>query len=260
MPAGLYRFGPFTLDSSAYRLLRGEVSIALSPKLIDLLAHLVSRPGALATKEELLNAIWPDVSVTDNSLTRAISELRDALGDKASSPRYIQTVARRGYRFIGEVVTEAAQALAGAVPPGPAVAATTRTRETPSLDAYRALTDGRLRLESLEAHAVPDAIAQFERAVEIDPHYAVAHVGLANARFWQYELSRDTNQPDTGLLARAIADVRHAIELDPLLAEAHATLSYLLVSAGRTAEAQEAAHRAVALEPQYWGHYFRLAH
>jgi tetratricopeptide (TPR) repeat protein len=133
-------------------------------------------------------------------------------------------------------------------------------RETSSLEAYQAFTEGRVRLESLDASHVPGAIADFERAVVLDPRYALAHVGLANARFWQYEMSRAGNQPDAALLARAIDHVRRAIELERNLAEAHATLSFLLVSAGRFSEALAAARRSVALEPGYWGNQFRLAH
>jgi tetratricopeptide (TPR) repeat protein len=73
-------------------------------------------------------------------------------------------------------------------------------------------------------------------------------------------MSRARNQPDAALLARAIDHVQRAIELERDLAEAHATYAFLLVSAGRFAEARAAARRAVALEPGYWGHQFRLAH
>ena len=132
--------------------------------------------------------------------------------------------------------------------------------ETSSLEAYKAFTEGRVRLESLDASLVPAAIADFERAAALDPRYALAYVGLGNARFFQYEMSRARNQPDAALLARAIDHVRRAIELERELAEAHATLAFLLVSAGRFDEARAAARRAVALEPGYWGHHFRLAH
>src|SRR4051812_20959700 len=98
-----YRFGPFTVDASSYRLLRGTDVIPLSPKIIDLLLYLVARQSALVPKDELFSALWPDVAVTDNALTQAVSELRQALGDDPSKPTYIQTVARRGYRFIGAV-------------------------------------------------------------------------------------------------------------------------------------------------------------
>jgi tetratricopeptide (TPR) repeat protein len=132
--------------------------------------------------------------------------------------------------------------------------------DTSSLDGYQAFTEGRVKLESLDPEVVPGAILDFERALELDPRYAAAHVGLANARFWQYETSRARNQPDHALLARGIDHVRQAIELDRDFAEAHATLSFLLLSARRAPEALEAARRAVALEPAYWGNQFRLAH
>src|SRR3954453_13259158 len=98
-----YRFGPFTVDASSYRLLRGTDVIPLSPKIIDLLLYLVARQSALVGKDELFSAFWPDVAVTDTALTQAVSELRQALGDDPSKPTYIQTVARRGYRFIAAV-------------------------------------------------------------------------------------------------------------------------------------------------------------
>src|SRR5436190_4606682 len=98
-----YRFGPFTVDASSYRLLRGTDVVPLSPKIIDLLLYLVARPSVLVSKDELFKALWPDVAVTDNALTQAVSELRQALRDDASKPGYVQTVSRRGYRFIAAV-------------------------------------------------------------------------------------------------------------------------------------------------------------
>lgn len=103
----IYRFGPYTLDPAAYRLLRESEVVQLSPKIIDLLLYLVARQPALVSKEDLFKALWPDVAVTDNALTQAVSELRQALGDDPSKPAYIQTVARRGYRFIAPVSTAA---------------------------------------------------------------------------------------------------------------------------------------------------------
>src|SRR5215218_5690213 len=101
--AASYKFGPFVVDGGAYRLLRDGANIPLSPKIIDLLLYLVARPAVLVSKDELFKALWPDVAVTDNALTQAVSELRQALGDDASSPAFVQTVARRGYRFIATV-------------------------------------------------------------------------------------------------------------------------------------------------------------
>src|SRR5918993_3288287 len=101
--AASYKFGPFVVDGGAYRLLRDGVNIPLSPKIIDLLLFLAARPSVLVSKDDLFRALWPDVAVSDNALTQAVSELRQALGDDPASPRCVQTVARRGYRFIAPV-------------------------------------------------------------------------------------------------------------------------------------------------------------
>jgi DNA-binding winged helix-turn-helix (wHTH) protein/tetratricopeptide (TPR) repeat protein len=103
MPAAGYRFGPFLVDRAGYRVLRGSDAVDLTPKLLDLLLHLLERPGTLVTKEERLEALWPGANVTENALAQAMSELRQALGDEAGSPQFIKTVARRGYRFIAPV-------------------------------------------------------------------------------------------------------------------------------------------------------------
>jgi DNA-binding winged helix-turn-helix (wHTH) protein/tetratricopeptide (TPR) repeat protein len=387
--SAVYEFGPFALDAAAFRLTKEGQPVSASPKVLDLLRYLLDRPSALVTKDELFKAVWPDVIVTDNALTQTVSELRQLLGDDAAKPTYIQTVARRGYRFVAKVqttptpvtavrvttadseipaiavldftnvtrdpsvdwlstgiaetvtndlraldrirvidrvrVVESARRVAGALErigadlgvrmaivgsfqkagdrlritaravdvassevvadakaDGPVSAvfdlqdrivnemagalgshrrSPDRTpRETSSIEAYRAFTEGRVVLETLDAGAIPQAIAHFERAIEIDERYPQAHVGLANARFFQYELSRARNHPEGSLLATAIAHVRRAIEIHRDFAESHATLSFLLVSAGRSPEAKEAARRAVRLEPAYWGHHFRLGH
>jgi DNA-binding winged helix-turn-helix (wHTH) protein len=119
----LYRFGPFVVDRSSYRALRGDTPLDLTPKLLDLLLYLVEHAGTLVTKEALLDALWPDANVTDNALAQAMSELREALGDPAASPTFIKTIARRGYRFIAPVETSgagiAAMAAAGGAAESP---------------------------------------------------------------------------------------------------------------------------------------------
>jgi DNA-binding winged helix-turn-helix (wHTH) protein len=100
LSSGNYRFGPFMLDTGAYRLVKDGAVVQVSPKIVDLLLYLVARPSVLVSKEELFRALWPDVAVTDNALTQAVSELRQALGDDPSSPKYVQTVAsRRSWRM-----------------------------------------------------------------------------------------------------------------------------------------------------------------
>jgi DNA-binding winged helix-turn-helix (wHTH) protein/tetratricopeptide (TPR) repeat protein len=109
-----YRFGPFELDTAAYRLRNGADDIDLTPKAFEVLRRLVEQPQGLLSKEEIFRTVWADVIVTDNALTQVISELRQALGDSATAPRYVQTVARKGYRFISpvEAIEAASRALA----------------------------------------------------------------------------------------------------------------------------------------------------
>ncbi len=96
-------FGQFRLDVANERLWKGSQAISLRPKAFALLKHLVERPGQLVTKQQLLEAVWPATFVSDAVLKDSIRQLREALGDDASSPRYIETAHRRGYRFIGQI-------------------------------------------------------------------------------------------------------------------------------------------------------------
>jgi len=403
-PASAYRFGPFCVDRAAYRLTRDGKPVEITPKLLDLLLHLLDHAGTLVTKEDLLDALWPDANVTDNALTQAVSELRQALGDHAGAPQFIKTVARRGYRFVGAVEPAAAsagvsggasasgsggapstapeatalddnaiavldftnvsgdadaawlcsgiaetvsadlrtigrfrvidrwrvmeasrrsggglhdvaaalrvrlavvgafqrigervritarvvdvasgEALADAKVDGglgeifslqdqvaaqfadelglaPSAVRPSRSRETPSLEAYRAVTEGWLKVETLDVRELPRAIADFERAVSVDADYPLAYTGLATAEFALYESTRAENEPARDLLDRAIAHGRRAVQLDEGLAEAHGTLALILVSAWETPAAVRAARRAIGIEPGSWRHLFRLGH
>jgi DNA-binding winged helix-turn-helix (wHTH) protein/tetratricopeptide (TPR) repeat protein len=393
-----YVFGPFAADRAAYRVFRDERELPLTPKQLDLLFYLLDRPGTLVTKEELLDQVWPDANVTDNAVAQTVSDLREALGDDASAPSYIRTVARRGYRFIapvtatnvstraddgvrssmgspatvpprtlavldftnvtrdvevawlaagiGETVTtdfaaldhfrvvdrarvlhasrrpdaglheiaaavgaelvvtgsyqrngtrlritarvvdvRNGEALADAKVDGrldevfglqdevvatfarelgvPGAGAARRigtARETSSLEAYRAYTEGSLRIESLDTDQVGPAVRDFERAIEADPNFAMAYTGLANAEFVAYEMTRVSPDPNYGALRSGINHARQAVRLEPGLAEAHGTLSFLLVSDLAFDEARAAARHAVGLEPHNWRHRYRLGH
>jgi TolB-like protein/DNA-binding winged helix-turn-helix (wHTH) protein/Flp pilus assembly protein TadD len=101
MSAGRYLIGESTLDLSLGRLCRNGTEIALRPKSFALLQYLVTHAGRLITKDELLSKIWPGVVVTEDSLTRCVSEVRAALGD--TDQTMIKTVSRRGYAFVGPV-------------------------------------------------------------------------------------------------------------------------------------------------------------
>ena len=106
-----YRFGPFHLDVRERRLTRGGQAIPLRLKVFDTLLVLVENAGQLVTKQELLDAVWPETTVEENNLNHNVSVLRKALGEKATSQQYIETVPRVGYRFAAPV--EAALPRAG---------------------------------------------------------------------------------------------------------------------------------------------------
>ena len=96
-----YAFGPFELDIAAAELRKNGEKIPLRPKCFDLLVYLIDRRGNLVTKEELFETIWADVVVGEATLSRTIASLRAALEDDPARPQYIETVSRRGYKFIG---------------------------------------------------------------------------------------------------------------------------------------------------------------
>jgi TolB-like protein/DNA-binding winged helix-turn-helix (wHTH) protein/Flp pilus assembly protein TadD len=103
-PAIRVRFGVFEADLGARELTKLGRLLPLQEQPFQLLAMLLEKPGALVTREELRARLWPQTVVDfDHGLNKAISKIRDALGDSAENPRFIQTVARRGYRFLADV-------------------------------------------------------------------------------------------------------------------------------------------------------------
>src|SRR5215216_5980341 len=98
-----YEFGPYQFHSSKRVLNRLGEAISLTPKAAEILVILVTRAGQLVEKDELLREVWPDTFVEEANLSQHIFYLRKALGDERGVPRYIETVTRRGYRFIGTV-------------------------------------------------------------------------------------------------------------------------------------------------------------
>ena len=99
------RFGPFELDVRRGELRKEGRRIRLQEQPFQILQRLLESPGEVVSREEIRRRLWPDDTVVefDHSINVAIKRLRDALRDSAEKPRYIETVARRGYRFIGEL-------------------------------------------------------------------------------------------------------------------------------------------------------------
>ncbi len=97
------QFAGFRLEPDNARLWRGAHAIKLKPKAFVVLHYLVEHAGQLVTKDELWQAVWPGVTVSDDVLTACVRDIRKALGDDPKAPQFIETVHRRGYRFIAKV-------------------------------------------------------------------------------------------------------------------------------------------------------------
>jgi len=100
---GVYKFGPFELDTPERRLLRDGVQVPLRLKAFETLRMLVENAGRLVTKEAMLRQVWPDAMVEENNINANVSILRKALGEDANGQSYIETVPRVGYRFVAQV-------------------------------------------------------------------------------------------------------------------------------------------------------------
>jgi len=103
----VWHFGPFRLDEGAERLWCGAEAVRLTAKAFAVLRYLVEHAGPLVTKEELFSTVWSGVSVSDAALAVCIRELRQAMGDAAQTPQYVETVRGRGYRFLAPVTLAA---------------------------------------------------------------------------------------------------------------------------------------------------------
>jgi cholera toxin transcriptional activator len=100
-----YRFGTFEADTGTGELRRGGIRIRINAQPFQLLVLLIERPGELVTREEIAGALWPDGTFVDfdHGVNSAMNRIREALGDSAANPRFVETLARRGYRFIASV-------------------------------------------------------------------------------------------------------------------------------------------------------------
>ena len=236
-----FLFQQFALDPARRRLTASGEPVAIPDRQLEILLVLVARDGQIVSKDELLEAGWKDVAVGDNSLEQVISSLRRLLG-----PGIIETVSRRGYRFVAPITRAAAR------------------ESDAELDAllapHRAFIEGRAALETLERDHVVRARQVFERAIESAPEHASAHIGLANACAMQFEMTRVDPQPDVDTLSLATHHAREACRLDSQASEAWATLGFVLGRAGSQVDALAAARRAVSLEPGNWRHHIRLAY
>lgn len=145
-----FRFGDFTVDRAKFRVFKGQEIKTLPPKAFDLLIYLIDHRDRVIEKQELFENVWHESFVTDNALTRAIKEIRRELEDDAGSPRYIATIHKRGYRFIGEVVDGAQQPLDSSL----ATEVTPGNRGRPAIDKADRAPDRSQLIKAVSVFAV----------------------------------------------------------------------------------------------------------
>jgi len=281
LPAS-YEFGPFSVDAGRRLLLRNGDPVPLAPKVLETLLVLIQNRDRVLSKDELLRQVWGDTSVEEGGLTRNVSILRKSLGEKPEDHQYIVTVPARGYRFVADVrerreheVSERKLSarrwfVLGAAALGVAtltyltwpVRATDPKRSLPSVSpaAYDSVLRARylsVRTTDVDTQA---AIALLERAVALDPGYAVAYAELAAA--YVTRLTFVTPEETEDLEERAFAAAEKALLLDPNLAEAYLARGDLLWTHSHRFAHERAAlefRRAIALSPNSDQGHRRLA-
>jgi DNA-binding winged helix-turn-helix (wHTH) protein/tetratricopeptide (TPR) repeat protein len=280
--------GEWTVAPARNLLLRGEEEVRVEPRVMDVLVHLAERAGEVVSKEELVERAWEGRYVTDDVLTVTIYALRKALGDEARRPRYIETVSRRGYRWIAPVeaaAPESAPIQAGAPlqpeTPQPrrgawrwvaaavvlalraAGAAWMRTspvhgpRHVPTAEAHEAYVKGRQALDQRWLPSLEKAREQFDRAIALDPQYPAARAGMADA----YSAMADFGVATPAeMRPQAMKEAQRALELDPRSAEGHAALGRAqFLFDWDFAAAERSLERSLSLDDDYMPAYQTMA-
>jgi len=247
-------FGHFEADLASGELRRQGIRVRLHGRPFDLLALLLERPGEVVTRGELKQRLWPDGTHVDfeHGLDNAANRLRAALGDSAASPRYVETLPRRGYRLIvpveprngGPVASPppaapgaalrrlaASAAVAGVVlagsswlavrwaaDPAPQSAASSLPRDAVARREYIA---GLYHQDRTDPASWERALGHFERTARLEPSFAPGHAGLAAAL---NRLGLAGLHPPAEAHARARAEAGVALQIDDGLAEAHLDL------------------------------------
>jgi DNA-binding winged helix-turn-helix (wHTH) protein/TolB-like protein len=197
-------FGPYTIDPKAGELRRGGASVALQDLPFRLLSALAERPGELVTRSELTERLWGADTYVDSTagLNTAVAKLRDALGDNADQPLYIETVPKRGYRFIGSIAVDDGRSatLSGSRPADP------RRPESPALRPIQ-----KRPMVWVAAACVVVALVSFAT-------YQL-RAGRAQTRVAVVLFDNETGRPDVSRLSQALTDATvFALAAQPKLA------------------------------------------
>ena len=271
-----FRFGVFELDARAGELRKRGTLVKLQGQCLQVLTALLERPGDVVTREELRSRLWTDGTNVDfdHSLANAVKKIRDVLGDSADSPRFIETLPRRGYRFLAPVGNGEAAAAADPAPSPGVRVQEGRRHLTAGLAATILLVIGvalvlafRSRIGTVhavngEAYAfyqrarygprlTRDSIAYFEKAIAKDPHFAAAHSGLSST-YITLALHGETSP--RLVMPQARQEAIQALTLDPRDAEAHLDLGTVEAAFDWDRENSEREfRRALELDPNVAG-------
>ncbi len=275
-------FGPYRLDLDSGELFRSDVLVKLQPQPSKLLVMLVERAGELVTRDEIRRSVWgTDTFVDfDQSVNFCVRQIRAALHDSADTPCYLETLPRRGYRFIAPVqkVEEPLTASSTSEPrpiaaPRPAmsqrvVVALAMMMIATAVLGISAFRQSRLQLTHtpcranqhaelgrffLDKNTKADtmvAIDHFEAATKEDPNCALAYAGLADA-YNQLAGVFIAGKPPTNVRLLAIRAATRAIQLEPRLAQAYTALAYTTMHEFDWSQAARAVRRAIELNPRY---------
>jgi DNA-binding winged helix-turn-helix (wHTH) protein len=237
------RFGVFELDAAAGELRRRGHKVKLAPQPFRLLVLLASSPGTVLTRQKIRKELWNETFVDfEQGLNFCIREVRKALCDNATRPRFVETLPRRGYRFVAQVIcTERS----GASVPG-------QQSPSQSSNPEAQYAKGRQLFRLMETGSLELAAKHFQQALQGDPDYAMAHSGLGAACAMQY-----IREADAEHLRLARKHLERACALDRELAEPHPWLCYVYMRYGDLEAAIETGRRAVKLLPDLvQAHYF----
>jgi DNA-binding winged helix-turn-helix (wHTH) protein/tetratricopeptide (TPR) repeat protein len=272
----VFRFDDLEFDLRALELRRAGAKLRLEGQPLRVLALLLERQGELVSREELRKRLWPGNTIVDfeHSINAAVKRLREALGDSAESPRYIETLPRRGYRFIRPVEPALRPAvgprwnrryafLTGLLGGAGFLAALVvgnafDLRERwfgageDRVAAREAYLLGRAYFAKMPAAGVFKAREYYQKAIAADPAYAPSYAGLAELYAMAgWRLAKEPNGPhfDSHVAARSWAE--KALSLDGRLAEAHAALAWVAMKEWDWGTAEARYRRAIELKPDY---------
>src|SRR5947209_7660785 len=233
-------FPPFTFDRDERVLRRDGRTVPLAPKAAEALSLLLAEPGALVEKNALREALWPDGFVEDGNLTQTIYLIRRALDPDGDGRAFVETIPRRGYRFVPPArvvqpprqrsaaaraafaLRAAAAALAIVVLSGGVSIGRSPSTARPELtgDAARAYAVGRYNWNRRTESGVRIAIDNFKRVVALAPSDARGYAGLADAYMTTGEWEYVRIAPKDAAYRKAEAYAREALRRDPRSGEA----------------------------------------